>query len=120
MTTNNPLNEAANVTLDGSGNGTVSMGPVTGERWKLTNAGVRTNTSSNPAANVPQCRIYIGGAPIDSFFIDGTFTGNLNSTSRVSGIPVGNGQRIWAVWQGGDPGSVATLSIIGTSESNRS
>lgn len=117
--TTNPINESANVTLNGSGNGTASLGPVTGERWQLASAAIRTNTSSNPAAAVPECRIYIGGAAIDSFFIDGTFTGSLNSTNAVSGIPVGNGQRIFAVWANGDPGSVATLSVIGTSETGR-
>ena len=114
-----PLNDARNVTLDGSGNGQVSFGPILGQEWTVTNAGVQTSTRANPAASVPQCSIYIGGAPVAQFFIDGTNTGSLDSTDRTSSFPFTQGSKIWAVWTGGDPGSVATLSIVGTVKTGR-
>lgn len=115
-----PLNESVNVVLNGSGDGTASLGPsVPGERWQLSSAAIRTNTASNPAVAVPECRLYIGGAPLDQFLVDGTFTGSLNSSDAVAGLPVGNGQKVFAVWHNGDPGSVATLTVIGTREVGR-
>jgi|SRR5882762_6629951 len=115
----NPLDGANNVTLNGSGNGTTSLGPLNGQTWNVNNVGIQTNTRTNPNAAVPECSIYIGGAPIAAFFIDGTNTGNLDSTDRTASFPITQGNRIWAVWTGGDPGSVATLSIVGTVETGR-
>lgn len=115
--TNVPLNTFANVTLDTSGNGTVKLSPEIGQRWNILTAAVSTSTS----VKIPQANIYIGGAPTPSNLVDGTFTGNLDSTSKTAGFVFSNGQYIWAVWTGGDVGALATLSIIGVMEygSNR-
>jgi len=119
MSTVVPLDDARNVILNGSGNGQVSLGPILGQKWTVTNAGVQTSTRTNPNAAVPECSIYIGGAPIAQFFIDGTNTGSLDSTDRTASFPFSQGNKIWAVWTGGDPGSTATLSIVGTIETGR-
>lgn len=110
-----PLNAAKSVQLDGSGNGQVQMTPDSvAQTWNLTLAAVSTNPQQ--PTNVPLCKIYIGSAPNDANFVDGTFTGNLDSTARVAQFPVQKGQSIWAVWSGADANIVATLSIFGTIE----
>lgn len=110
-----PLNRAGSVNLDGSGNGAVTLSPNVGQTWRLTVASVVTSTS----VLIPKCSIFMGGAATQDFFVDGTYTGNLNSTDAVSGLPLTHGQKIIALWTGGDPGAVATLSIIGTVETGR-
>lgn len=114
-----PLNESNNVTLDVGGNGTTSLGPNVGEQWTISNAAIRTSTATDPNVNVPSCNIYVGAAPLPQFLVDGTFTGNLNSTDAAGAFPITAGQKIWAEWLNGDPGSVATLSITGTVETGR-
>lgn len=107
----NPLNEAASVALNGAGAGTVSMAPHSvSQIWRLSVAAVKVSS----AVLEPQCSIYIGSQPIDAFFVDGTFTGSLDSTDSVANFPISRGQKIWAVWSGGDPGAIATLSVLGT------
>ena len=110
-----PLNTSGNVVLDGSGNGIVTLGPNVGQRWQLNSAAVRTST----ATLFPTCKVYMGsGATIDAEFVDGTYSGNQDSTDRVSGLRLGPNQKITAFWQGGDVGATATLSIIGTLETS--
>jgi hypothetical protein len=104
-----PLNLEATATLDGSGNGTAQIGPRIGQRWNVTNAAVFIPN----AVKVPQASWYVGGAPIAPNFVDGTFTGNLDATGRIANFTVTSGDYVFAVWTGGDPGAVATLSLLG-------
>lgn len=105
-----PLNSSGSVRLDANGNGIVALGPQGSAVWALTVAAVSTSTS----VKVPQCSVYMGTSAVPANLVDGTFTGNLDSTDRVSGWPLLPGQQVWAVWSGGDAGATATLSIIGT------
>lgn len=105
-----PINLANSVVLNASGGGTAKLGPNIGQRWNILTASVLVPT---PNVLVPPCNIYIGGAPISDFFIDGTYTGNLDSTSRTAGYILSAGDFIFAVWTGGDVGAKATLSIYG-------
>jgi len=104
-----PLNTQASVTLDGSGNGTVQIGPRIGQRWNVTNAAVQIPN----AVKIPLANWYVGGAPIPGNFVDGTFTGNMDATGRTSNFSITSGNYVWAVWTGGDSGATATLSILG-------
>lgn len=106
------LDTFAAVTLDAGGGGRVQLGPRTGEMWRPTVAGVSTNT----AAKLPQCSIYVGSAANPISLVDHSYTGHADSTSRISGTVVYPGHSIWAVWSGGDPGAVATLSLFGTKQ----
>jgi hypothetical protein len=102
------------VTLNGSGNGTAKIGPV-GERevWMPTVASVSVSPNTNEAT----CKIYAGDSAIPGNFIDATLSGSTgDSTGRVGGVIVQLGQWIWAVWTGGDPGSVATLNVSGSKQ----
>lgn len=108
-----PLSEYASVTLDGSGNGTARVGPTApGETWYPSVASVRVST----ATLSPTCRIYAGSAATEDNFVDGTYTGNLNSTSNVDGQVLRLGQKVFAVWEGGDPGAQATVTVTGTKD----
>jgi hypothetical protein len=104
-----PINLEGSVVLDGSGNGTVQLGPRIGQRWNVTNAAVLIAN----AVKVPQANWYAGGAPTPGNFVDGTFTGNLDATGRIANFTITVGSYVWAVWTGGDVGATATLSIIG-------
>lgn len=104
-----PINTSATVTLDGTGAGTVKLGPRIGQRWNITNAAVKIPN----AVKVPSASIYVGGSPTDANFVDGTFTGNFDATGRIANFPISPQDNVWAVWAGGDIGAVATLSLIG-------
>lgn len=99
------------VVLSGAGGGTAKIGPTNArEVWSPEVASVSVATNTNEA----QCRLYVGDAPTANNFVDGTLSGSTgDSTDRVSGRPVPLGDFIWAVWAGGDPGSVATLNVTG-------
>jgi len=100
------------VALNGSGGGTVKIGPVgAAEVWQAEVASISVSTATAEA----QCRIYVGDQPTANNFVDGTLSGSTgDSTDRVSARPIRLGDYIWAVWSGGDPGSVATLNVTGT------
>jgi hypothetical protein len=102
----------ATVTLNGSGSGTAKVGPVGArEVWSPQAASVSVATNVAEA----QCKIYVGDSPVASNFIDGTLSGSTgDSTGRVSASAVPLGWYVWAVWSGGDAGSVATLNVTGT------
>lgn len=107
-----PLNENGSVTLDGSGNGTLKMVPWGGSvTWRPASVSVKVATNAAEAA----CRIYIGPTASDAYFVDGTLSGSTgDSTDRVSGYSIDtHGSALWAVWEGGDPGAVATMSVSG-------
>jgi hypothetical protein len=114
MTTGS-LDETAFVTLNGSGAGTVSLGPLTArEVWNPVNASVRVNQNPTNEAN---CVIYVGQTPTQENFRDQTFTGSSGDvTDRVSGKKVSKGDYIWAVWTGGDAGQRACLNVTGEKE----
>jgi hypothetical protein len=97
--------------LDGSGNGTASIGPIgPREVWSPQVASVSVATNENEAA----CKTYVGD-PISPIFVDSTLSGSTgDSTDRISAYQVPLGWKIWATWTGGDPGAVATLSVAGT------
>lgn len=108
-----PLNTSDQAVVNAAGTATVVMGPNVGQRWDLNVAAVSV---SGAHVLSPLCKVYMGGGvlPVDANLVDGTFTGELDSTSRVDGIPLSNGQKIIAVWTGADVGATATLSILGT------
>lgn len=104
------LSVKAYVTLDGSGNGTASIGPLSpGEQWSdLT---VSVSVASNVAEAT--CRIYAGAAATPGYFADGTTWGSTgDSTTNLGTVQVGGG--VFAAWTGGDPGAKATMTVTGT------
>ncbi len=108
-----PLSEFATVTLDGSGNGTAKIGPKAhGVVWHPTVASVKTSTK----VKSPICNIYAGSLVNDQSFIDGTYTGEADSTDSIAGQELHLGQYVWAVWTGGDVGATGTVTVTGTKD----
>jgi hypothetical protein len=105
-----PLDAYASVTLNGSGNGTVSVGPnVPGVIWFPSTAAVSTSTGTN----VPLAFLYQGISASASSLISATYTGSADSTDLPS-QPMYSGTQLICKWTGGDAGAVATLSVFGT------
>lgn len=112
---NVPLAEYATGTLDGSGNGTLRLGPTAhGQVWRPQVASVRM-TGAAPAAQAT-CYVYAGDAATDPNFVDATYDVNNDSTDRVTGTELRLGQYVFARWTGGNAGATATLSITGTKD----
>ena len=109
-----PLNESAHVVLDGSGNGTAKIGPISArEVWHPGNVHVSASTNTAEA----ECATYIGDSPIAANFVDATFSGSSgDSSDRCNSYTVKVGWFVWAVWTGGDAGATATLSVTGTKD----
>lgn len=103
-----PLNESASVVLDGSGGGTVRLGPSNAsQQWVPSNAAcsVTSNTSE------PVFVLY-NGSPSNANRIGGTYTGS-NDNTDVNGVTMYPGSVLTGVWSGGDAGATATLTIQG-------
>jgi hypothetical protein len=105
-----PLNVKAYATLDGSGGGTASIGPLSpGEVWSglIAAVHVATNTAEATAS------VYAGAAATRGYFRGATTWGSTgDSTDNLPEVRVGG--QVFAVWSGGDPGAQATLTITGT------
>lgn len=110
-----PLRESVPIKLNGSGNGTAKVGPISArEVWHPDNAHVSAN--ANPT-NEAQCSIYVGDSPASINFRDGTFSGSSgDSTDKVNADVVKVGWYVWAVWNGGDANVTAILTVTGTKE----
>lgn len=108
------LREVGFIVLDGSGNGTAKIGPLTAlETWYPETVAVKVNP--NPA-NEAACTISVGDQNTKSFR-DYTVSGSSgDSTGKASGDRLVKGDHVWADWTGGDPGQRATITVMGTKE----
>lgn len=101
---------AKNVTLDGSGNGTVTFA-IDGhdKRWVITYVHVLTSQALN-SSPVPACQFFKNGTAQQQS-IGGTFSGNMDTaTGRVVMYP---DDTLYCVWTGGIPATLATAIIAG-------
>ncbi len=105
------LDEQASVTLDASGNGTVSMQPDAFRTWNVTSINVRTSQGVTQTP-VPQCTVYLGDRTPGQI-ISQTWMGN-RATAGGSPILVQPSQLLIVEWTNGVAGSVATVSLYGT------
>ena len=103
-----PLNENVQIAMNASGNATLTIGPQNVYQvWQISGISVSTSTANSVAS----CSVYQGSGP-NGQFLGGTYNASQNSGSF--GITLYPGQTICAVFTGGDPGSVATMAVIGT------
>jgi hypothetical protein len=104
------LNAEASVVLDANGDGTAQCGPsLPGTSWQPTNIAVSVATNASEA----QCNLYLGLSAAAGSLLGATSTGSTGDSTDCSQT-VWPGQSLIAVWAGGDPGSIATLSVFGT------
>jgi hypothetical protein len=117
--------ETASVTLNGSGNGQVSITPGqpargggvgsgrnSGLSWSVTAVAVSVATNVSEAS----CSVYVSygiQAATQNEFQGQTATGSTGDTDTVTAT-LRPGDWITAVWSGGDPGSLATMRVYGT------
>lgn len=105
------LNASAQVTLDGSGNGKAQLGPkLPGTSWQVDTVAVSASSNASEA----QCNLYLGLSPVAGSLIGATATGSTGDSDDLAGANIWPGQLLIAVWAGGDPGAVATISVYGT------
>lgn len=96
----------------GGGTGTAQLGPsFPRESWRVSVASVSVATGTLEA----QCKIS-QGAYAGQTFIDGTTWGSTGDSTSNFSAPVYVGSQVFAVWTGGDPGALATLTLTGTRE----
>lgn len=106
-----PISETSSVALDGSGNGTISLGPYgPSETWTPSNVSVICSSNTKEAV----CKIYVGPKVAPQYFKDLTVDGSTGDATDRANVLVANGNFIWAVWTGGDAGATATLNVDGT------
>lgn len=104
------LTAFANVKLDGSGNGTVSLGPqVVREFWKPTGATVSVSTQNREAT----CSLYLGATLTGAQKLGTTSTGSSGDTYGFADFQMVPGQVLFAQWVGGDANGTATLNVFG-------
>jgi hypothetical protein len=98
------LDEVANTTLDGDGNGQVTFSPRTSRQvWNVTNVAV----AGSSVTSVPIAVVYLG-----STNLGGTYSGT-NDSDNVTAM-VWPGQQLSVKWTGGDPGASASAYVYGT------
>lgn len=101
------------VTLDGSGNGTAKVGPLSAREIHYPQV---ASVSVSDTTNEATCSVYAGGINYRQF-IDGCIDGSSgDSTDHISGSTIHIGEYVWAVWSGGTPGARATLTVTGEKE----
>jgi hypothetical protein len=104
------LNTSAYDTLDVNGNGQAQCGPgLPGVSWQPSSIAVSVSTNVSEA----QCSVYLGIGPYPGSLVGATQTGSTGDSTDCSAT-VWPGQELIAVWTGGDPGSIATMSVFGT------
>lgn len=101
-----PLAKSAQKVIDANGYAEVELGPTQyGVTWFVNLAGV--TVQPRPLTLEPECNLYK-----DGMFIGGTGSGGMDSMGPAQELS--SGQKIKAVWTGGDPGKTAILTLGGT------
>ena len=107
-----PLNQGTTIVLDANGDGRATLGPTFGPpTWHVRSIAVRT--SQPGAGSIPLCATYRATEDANGY-IDTTYDGSADATDVAFDLV--QGTEIIAVWTGGNPGDVATLSVYGTRE----
>lgn len=102
------LFEGNSATADANGRAVIRLGPHTAfEQWQVK----RITIQSTSTTLIPTCKIY-RGAEARTRLIDGTFTGTFDHSD--TDLPLRTGEELVAVWETGDAGHVATLTVEGT------
>jgi hypothetical protein len=105
------LTIGAQVTLDGTGAGTVSLGPNASRgpaNWHVD--GVILQTSRPGKAPIPRAQVYLDDAVAQNsqgLTYDGSY-----AQGRCD-ITLARGQQLVCIWTGGQAGDIATITLTG-------
>lgn len=108
----NQLNTYGTTTIGADGRATVTLTPTANLDWTVTRMAVKT-TQDSLATPIPICTVYLGTTS-DGDIVDQTWTGSRDVSD--CNVRVQYGSSLIAVWEGGIPGTQATISIIGTQD----
>jgi hypothetical protein len=89
-----------------------SITPLLGQTWYIATLAVHIPN----ATLIPTASVFMGGAKgaVDpQYFVDGTFMGHFDSTDRLQGYPLRNGEYIVVQWVGADPNVICYAPITG-------
>jgi hypothetical protein len=100
------------VTLDGAGNGQVTLAPDAFRIWTITHLNVRTSQGPTETP-IPQCTVY-RGAVSDGNILSQTWNGSRATATGAATIQPS--EPLIVRWENGVPGSTATVSLYGTME----
>ena len=97
---------AGSALINAAGTARVQLGPVpTWQRWRLTSIGVRVDSGDEAEA-----RVYVGEVN-DSTFLEGTYSGNRDSSQWPLGaLELEAGESLTVEWTGGTEGARATAT----------
>lgn len=107
-----PLNAAATVTLNASGTGTAELGPATQGPPYWTLDTVLLTTTRPGQAPVPRAMLYldvVSPGNLQGITYDASF-----GQASADGLRLGRGQKLIAVFTGGQSGDIASLTVVGT------
>jgi hypothetical protein len=106
------LTEGKPVTLGATGGGQVALGPEDARGpayWHVT--GIILQTSRPNASPVPSAQIYLDSVAATN---SQGLTSNGSFKTATCDITLARGQKLIAVWTGGQSGDIATLTLTGT------
>lgn len=102
-----PLRDTRSVTLDGSGNGSVTFGPNRSP-WLIRLVSVKVSSNTNE----PTASIYRGTVNPGTL-ITATYSGAQDTDSDVNDNRLNVGEFYTCQWTGGDAGAVAVVAFAG-------
>jgi hypothetical protein len=106
------LHKGGSVTLNGSGNGTITLQPDNAQQsWQVTYIAISTNQSPT-ATIVPQVTAYVNTPMSVSNNRGASWSGNQTSFSGL--IKVGPCDTLYVVFAAGVPGTIGSAAIEGT------
>lgn len=105
-----PLFVQQSTTLDGNGDGTITVNVPAVERWNVNGVTV----SAQPNVNEASCYIYKNRVG-KSFLVDSTISGSTGDTSDTIHTLYG-AESLIAVWSGGTPSATAFITIRGDAD----
>ena len=105
-----PLLQAQQITLDGSGAGRMQFGPV--PSFQVWTINIMSVTTSGPNTKQALVQVYRNLAGLPTALVDGTYSGNFDTSP--CDIELQAGESLWVVWSGGNAAATATYRIEGT------
>jgi hypothetical protein len=106
------LDTYKSVTLNASGNGTVTLAPDSFRTWIVETINVRTSQGPTQTP-IPQVTVYLGSEG-DGQILAQTWNGSRSTATGSTRVQPS--QPLIIKWENGRPGSTATASIFGTME----